>query len=133
MNPCSNLNKKDRSSMKIINLIILSLFFSLTSFKNCMPTEAPPATPEAEETEEPEEETTTPEAEPSSDDATADTSENEEKNTHINARKSTIAYPPKYITFTDISSTTLTVNWSANNNPSYVRYGILRSTDNFAT
>ncbi|MFH1957064.1 MAG: hypothetical protein ABIJ15_01130 [bacterium] len=45
--------------------------------------------------------------------------------------KFTLARPPAGSYFTGVSSGCLTVTWSENGNPSYTRWGVLSSTDNF--
>ncbi|MBU2634826.1 MAG: lamin tail domain-containing protein [Nanoarchaeota archaeon] len=47
--------------------------------------------------------------------------------------KWTLANPPSGTYLSNVSSYSVTVNWSANGNPFYTRWGILRSTDNFTT
>ena len=47
--------------------------------------------------------------------------------------KVTLANPPTDTYISDVSSWSITLHWSENNNPSYTRWGILRSTDNFET
>jgi len=49
------------------------------------------------------------------------------------ATKVTLANPPVGSYVSSVSSYSITLNWSANGNPSYTRWGILRSTDNFVT
>ncbi|MFH2070296.1 MAG: fibronectin type III domain-containing protein [Elusimicrobiota bacterium] len=53
--------------------------------------------------------------------------------TSSSAIKFTLANPPTGSYVSAVSSSSITVNWGANSNPSYTRWGILRSTDNFAT
>jgi len=45
----------------------------------------------------------------------------------------TPANPPTGSEIVSVSSYSITLNWSDNGNPSYTRWGILRSTDNFVT
>ncbi|MDI6641940.1 MAG: fibronectin type III domain-containing protein, partial [Elusimicrobiota bacterium] len=45
----------------------------------------------------------------------------------------TLANPPVSSQFQAVWYSSITIQWSANSNPPYTRWGILRSTDNFAT
>ncbi len=45
----------------------------------------------------------------------------------------TLTNPPAASGIVSVSSCSITLNWSANGNPDYTKWGILRSTDNFTT
>ena len=47
--------------------------------------------------------------------------------------KYTLANPPKNFSFAGVFSSSITIQWSSNSNPSYTRWGIFSSTDNFAS
>jgi len=51
----------------------------------------------------------------------------------VTASKYTYANKPSSTTFSGVFITSVTITWNANNNPAYTRWGILRSTDNFAS